>query len=119
MNHVNSNPRASLGGKSPIQMLRFVYGENDANALLEALGIEEKGRDEVLRLLCKVTSHKYSGGVSQQPTTARNTAEQLRSHRRLPRTNYSETITQRSLPHTHELQHSTVRINELPLTDCP
>ena len=47
MSHVNSNPRASLGGKSPIQMLRFVYGENDANALLEALGIEEKDRDEL------------------------------------------------------------------------
>ena len=45
MSHVNSNPRASLGGKSPIQMLRFVYGDADANALLDALGIEEKGRD--------------------------------------------------------------------------
>ena len=47
MSHVNSNPRASLGGKSPIQMLRFVYGNADANALLDALGIEEKNRDEL------------------------------------------------------------------------
>ena len=47
MSHVNSNPRASLGGKSPIQMLRFVYGEEDAQALLDAFGIREVGRDEL------------------------------------------------------------------------
>ena len=47
MSHVNSNPRESLGGKSPIQMLRFVYGEEDANALLDALGIREVPRDEL------------------------------------------------------------------------
>lgn len=48
MSHVNSNPRESLGGKSPIQMLRFVYGDGDANALLDALGIREVGRDELM-----------------------------------------------------------------------
>lgn len=48
MSHVNSNPRASLGGKSPIQMLRFVYGEEDAQALLDAFGIREVGRDELM-----------------------------------------------------------------------
>lgn len=48
MSHVNSNPRASLGGKSPIQMLRFVYGDDDAGALLDALGIREIGRDELM-----------------------------------------------------------------------
>ncbi|WP_172137124.1 hypothetical protein [Adlercreutzia sp. ZJ473] len=37
----------SLGGKSPIQMLRFVYGDDDANALLDALGVYEVGRDEL------------------------------------------------------------------------
>ena len=47
MSHVNSNPRAALGGKSPIQMLRFVYGEEDAQALLDAFGIREVGRDEL------------------------------------------------------------------------
>lgn len=47
MSHVNSNPRESLGGKSPIQMLRFVYGDEDADALLGALGVEEVGRDEL------------------------------------------------------------------------
>ena len=47
MSHVNSNPRASLGGKSPIQMLRFVYGDDDADALLDALGIREVPRDEL------------------------------------------------------------------------
>lgn len=48
MSHINSNPRESLGGKSPIQMLRFVYGEEDANAFLDAMGIEEIGRDELM-----------------------------------------------------------------------
>ena len=47
MSHANSNPRASLGGKTPIQMLRFVYGEAEADALLDALGIREIGRDEL------------------------------------------------------------------------
>ena len=48
MSHVNSNPRASLGGKSPLQMLRFVYGEAGADALLDAFGISEVGRDELV-----------------------------------------------------------------------
>lgn len=48
MSHVNSNPRASLGGKSPIQMLRFVYGDEDADALLDAFGVREVGRDELM-----------------------------------------------------------------------
>lgn len=48
MSHANSNPRESLGGKTPIQMLRFVYGEDEASALLDALGIEEIGRDELM-----------------------------------------------------------------------
>ena len=48
MSHVNSNPRESLGGKTPIQMLRFVYGDDDADALLDALGIAEMGRDELM-----------------------------------------------------------------------
>lgn len=48
MSHANSNPRASLGGKTPIQMLRFVYGEAEADALLDALGIQEVGRDELM-----------------------------------------------------------------------
>ena len=41
MSHANSNPRASLGGKSPIQMLRFVYGDEDAQDMLDAFGIRE------------------------------------------------------------------------------
>lgn len=48
MSHANSNPRESLGGKTPIQMLRFVYGEDEASALLDALRIEEIGRDELM-----------------------------------------------------------------------
>lgn len=48
MSHVNSNPRESLGGKSPIQMLRFLYGAEDADALLDALGVHEVPRDELM-----------------------------------------------------------------------
>lgn len=47
MSHVNSNPRASLGGRSPIEMLRFVYGDEDAQALLDVFGVREVGRDEL------------------------------------------------------------------------
>ena len=48
MSHINSNPRASLGGKSPIEMLRFVFGDKDADALLDAFGIREVPRDELV-----------------------------------------------------------------------
>lgn len=47
MSHVNSNPRASLGGRSPIEVLRFVYGDEDAQALLDVFGVREVGRDEL------------------------------------------------------------------------
>ena len=48
MSHANSNPRASLGGKSPIKMLRFVYGDEDAQDMLDAFGIREVGRDDLM-----------------------------------------------------------------------
>lgn len=48
MSHVNSNPRASLGGITPLKMLRAVHGDADAEALMAALGIEEVGRDELV-----------------------------------------------------------------------
>lgn len=48
MSHVNSNPRASLGGKTPAQMLRFVYGDEDACALMDAYGVREVPRDELV-----------------------------------------------------------------------
>lgn len=48
MSHVNSNPRASLGGKSPIQMLRFIYGDEEARELLDALSIREIPRDGLM-----------------------------------------------------------------------
>jgi IS30 family transposase len=46
MSHVNSAPRMSLGGRSPIEMLRFVHGES-ADTLLEALGMREVPREEL------------------------------------------------------------------------
>ncbi len=48
MSHVNSNPRACLGGKSPLQMLRFIYGDKDTKVLLDAFGIKEICRDELV-----------------------------------------------------------------------
>ena len=48
MSHINSNPRESLGGKTPIQMLRFIYGQEDADALLDAFGICEISRDNLM-----------------------------------------------------------------------
>lgn len=48
MSHVNSSPRASLGGKSPIQMLRFIYGDEEARELLDALSIREIPRDGLM-----------------------------------------------------------------------
>ena len=42
MSHVNSEPRPSLAGLSPIRMFRLAYGEL-AEGLLDALGIEEMG----------------------------------------------------------------------------
>jgi len=44
--HVNSTPRASLCGMSPIRMLKAAYGEK-IDALLDAYGIEEVSRDEL------------------------------------------------------------------------
>ncbi len=48
MSHVNSNPRASLGGLAPLQMLKAVHGEEDAAALMAALGIEEVPRGRLV-----------------------------------------------------------------------
>ncbi|MCF0231767.1 MAG: IS30 family transposase, partial [Enterococcus sp.] len=40
MSHMNSQPRESLGGKSPIEMFKFIAGE-PGTKLIEILGIEE------------------------------------------------------------------------------
>ena len=48
MSHINSNPRESLGGKTPIEMLRFIYGQEDADVVLDAFGICEMSRDELM-----------------------------------------------------------------------
>lgn len=44
--HANSNPRKSLGGKSPIQLFKLLYGK-DGEALLDALGVTEIPLDEL------------------------------------------------------------------------
>ncbi len=48
MSHANSNPRASLGGGSPIAMLRLACGGEDARTLMDALGIREMPSDELM-----------------------------------------------------------------------
>ena len=44
--HVNSNPRESLCGLTPIKMLKTAYGDAIADAL-KALGIVEASPDEL------------------------------------------------------------------------
>ena len=39
MSHANSNPRRSLGDRTPIEVFLFLYGE-EGRALLDALGVE-------------------------------------------------------------------------------
>uniref|UniRef100_UPI0034A096A0 IS30 family transposase n=1 Tax=Olsenella sp. AGMB03486 TaxID=3230364 RepID=UPI0034A096A0 len=46
MSHVNSEPRPSLAGLSPIRMFRLAYG-GLAERLLDALGVEEIGPGEL------------------------------------------------------------------------
>lgn len=48
MSHVNSTPRALLGGKSPIEMMRFIYEDKDTQVLLDALGIREMLKEELM-----------------------------------------------------------------------
>jgi len=42
--HINSVPRETLGGKTPYEILSFIYGENVANEL----GIQKIEKDEVM-----------------------------------------------------------------------
>jgi len=41
--HINSNPRKSLGGKTPYEVFSFLYGEN----ILKKLNIQKIAKDEV------------------------------------------------------------------------
>lgn len=47
MSHANSNPREALCGMSPIRMFLSAYGE-DGSALLDAVGMRQMGRDEIM-----------------------------------------------------------------------
>ena len=47
MSHVNSNPRKSLCGMSPIEMFVAAYGQG-AEALLEGLGMERIVAEELV-----------------------------------------------------------------------
>lgn len=62
MSHVNSEPRPSLAGLSPIRMFRLAYGEL-AERLLDALGIEEMGPGE-LSLTPSLLAHEEGRGMT-------------------------------------------------------
>lgn len=47
MSHANSNPRKSLAGMSPIDMLLAAYGD-EASRLLDCLGVEKVCADELM-----------------------------------------------------------------------
>lgn len=62
MSHVNSEPRPSLAGLSPIRMFRLAYGEL-AERLLDALSIEEIGPGE-LNLTPSLLAHEEGRGMT-------------------------------------------------------
>ncbi len=62
MSHVNSEPRPSLAGLSPIRMFRLAYGEL-AERLLDALGIEEIGPGEP-SLTPSLLAHEEGRGMT-------------------------------------------------------
>lgn len=62
MSHLNSNPRGSLGGKTPIEMLKFVYGDKSAQTVLDAFGIEEIPRDNLTLKPCILNQERRERG---------------------------------------------------------
>ena len=62
MSHVNSEPRPSLAGLSPIRMFRLAYG-GLAERLLDALGVEEIGPGE-LNLTPSLLVHEEGRGMT-------------------------------------------------------
>lgn len=47
MSHVNSEPRASLCNKTPVEMFRWLY-QDTADLILETFGIEHISYDELI-----------------------------------------------------------------------
>ena len=68
MSHVNSEPRPSLAGLSPIRMFRLAYGEL-AERLLDALGIGEMGPGE-LSPTPSLLAHEEGRGMAIQADPA-------------------------------------------------
>lgn len=62
MSHVNSEPRPSLAGLSPIRMFRLAYG-GLAERLLDALGVEEIGPGEP-SLTPSLLAHEEGRGMT-------------------------------------------------------
>lgn len=61
MSNVNSEPRGSLGFKTPIEMFVSVFGK-DAHTLLDAFGIEKLGIEDInLTTRCLNTARAKQG----------------------------------------------------------
>ena len=64
MSQVNSQPRKSLGGKSPIQVFKSLYGD-DGKKFLESLGVEELKTDELQLSLKAINDARIERGLSK------------------------------------------------------
>lgn len=64
MGHVNSNPRKSLCGMSPIEMFVAAYGQ-DAEALLEGLGMERVVPEELVLKPALVNAERRKRGEEE------------------------------------------------------
>ena len=64
MSQVNSQPRKSLGGKSPIQVFKSLYGEAGKD-FLDSLGVEELKTDELQLSLKAINDARAERGLSK------------------------------------------------------
>ena len=71
MSQVNSQPRKSLGGKSPIQVFKSLYGEAGKD-FLDSLGVEKLKTDElqlvyfgILGLRSDLSIPEEEGGLAE------------------------------------------------------
>ncbi len=64
MSQVNSQPRKSLGGKSPIQGFKSLYGEAGKD-FLESLGVEALNTDELQLSLKAINEARAERGLSK------------------------------------------------------
>ena len=64
MSQVNSQPRKSLGGKSPIQVFKSLYGEA-GEEFLDSLGVVELKTDKLQLSLRSINDARIKRGLSK------------------------------------------------------